>query len=113
MEETKKVEIKDAGIDKEVLEELAKENILNTLIDDKQIKRVEINFYCELLAELKHLDDSMNNLVNIFTICSHRQITEFFSGVKNNIKREQTVKNVEKIIEKSHKRPKKTKKSVE
>lgn len=113
MEETKKVDIQDAGIDKEVLEEIAKENILDSLTDDKQIKRVEINFYCELLAQLNHLDDSMNNLVNIFTICSNKQITEFFFGVKKKMKEEQMARNVEKIVEKSHKRSKKSKKSVE
>lgn len=112
MEETKKVEIKDAGIDKEVVEELAKENILDSLTDEKQIKRVEINFYCEMLAELKHLDNSVDNLANIFSICANRQITEFFSGVSENIKKEQVKKNVENIVEKSHKKPQKSKKSV-
>ena len=112
VEETEKVEVKDPGIDTAVVEELAKENIFNTLTDDKQIKRAELNFYCEMLAELDHLDQSMNNLVNIFTICSNKQITEFFNGINENIKKEQKIKNVEKIIEKSHKKPQKSKKSV-
>jgi hypothetical protein len=112
MEETKKIEVEDAGIDREIVEELAKENILNSLTDDKQIRRVEINFYCEMLAELKNLDNSVGNLVNIFSICANKQLTEFFSGVNDNIKKEQVKKNVENIVEKSHKKPQKSKKSV-
>ena len=112
MEETKKIEVEDAGIDREIVEELAKENILNSLTDDKQIRRVEINFYCEMLAELKNLDNSVGNLVNIFSICANKQLTEFFSGVNDNIKKEQVKKNVQNIVEKSHKKPQKSKKSV-
>lgn len=112
VENSQKVKIEDAGIDKEVVEELAKENIFHSLTDEKQIRRAELNFYCEMLAELDHLDQSMNNLVNILTICSNKQITEFFTGVSNKLKEEQKIKNVEKIIEKSHKKPQKTKKRV-
>ena len=112
MMEEKKVEVVDAGIDKDVLEELAKENILNSLADEKQIKRVELNFYCEMLAEVKNLAGFVNDMVNIFTICSNNQIIEFFSGINTNLKKEKVKKNVENIVEKSHKKPQKSKKSV-
>ena len=110
MEDKKKIEITDAGIDSDVLQELAKGNVLEAVKDDKQIKRAILNCMCEFLSEIKHLSQAADDFLNILTICSSDKLTDFFSKLQDNVKKEQTVLAVQEKVKQSHQKSKKTSK---
>lgn len=107
-----KLEVKDGGIDQDVLDLMVNEDVLGALEDDKQIKRVVLNCFCEFLAELKKVSKSVDDFMETISICSSKKIREFFAEVKDNTQKEVTRVNVAKKVAKSHQKSKKSTKSV-
>lgn len=103
---------KQAEIDEEVKEEIAKKQVDLGLSDEKQMRRTELNFYCELLSTLKGVNDKLDTLYNIVTIVSQDKIVEYFRLLDENVKAEEARQKTLQDVEKSHLKPKKSQKSV-
>lgn len=105
-------EIKEEGkIDKDVLDVMHEEDILKALSDDKQIKRVILNCFCEFLSEVKEMRKSVEDLVNQITICSADKLKSFFKELESNVSEEEKKMEVYDKAHRGHKKSKKTAKS--
>lgn len=105
--------IERADIDVDVLELMNDEEILASLKDDKLVKRFELNCFCELLSQIKSLQEQIDGLNSTLTICSVDKLNRFFKEVETNIEEEKKIAKIEQKIGESHKKPtKKSKKSV-
>ncbi|MEG1582231.1 MAG: hypothetical protein RR334_03680 [Clostridia bacterium] len=103
----KKTEIVDSGIDKDVLEIMASENIIDGMGDQTQINRVILNCFCELLSEVKDMTRSFDDFMSTLTICSADKLSDFFVKLRSNVEDEQKVQRVQNKVKKSHLKSKK------
>ena len=108
-QEEKKLDVKYAEIDQEVLDIAGKQDIFGVFEDEKQMRRVEFNFLCELLSELKNVTKSADDLVNTLTICANDKLVDFFSKVKTNFENEKTRVSAMEKVKKSHQKSTKKK----
>lgn len=109
MEEKKEL-IKQAEIDKDVIDELVKKNALDGIKDQRQINRVMLNFMCELLSELKHLNQAMDSYNELLTVVSSDKLQDFFTKLRSNVETAQKEDALQEKIHADHKKPRKTKK---
>ena len=96
-------EFEDAGIDKEMLDIIAKDNILSSIKDQTQLNRVEVNFQAETLRELKELSKALDKIDNLLNVVSADKLEAFFKETTENFKKEQ-----EKVNKSKKNSPKKT-----
>lgn len=94
-------------IDKDVLEVMKEEDILKAFSDEKQIKRVILNCFCEFLSEIKGLRSQVEDLVHTMTICSTDKLQSFFKELKTNVEDEEKRIDLQEKIKKSHQKSKK------
>lgn len=113
IEKKKQPEIQEAGIDKDVLEKMVKENVLTATKDDIQMNRVMLNCMCEMLSQFQQMNKAFAEFSNILSICGADKLTDFFKKLKVNVDNEVTRQNVQKQIKKSHKKAKKSDNVVE
>ena len=83
--EDKKVEVKKAGIDPEILDIMKQEDVLQSLSNEKDWKRVELNFACEMLGVVKEMNTAFNDMMNFLTICSADKLKSFFKELQKNV----------------------------
>jgi hypothetical protein len=88
-EPTKKLEIDEADIDKEVIDKAIRENIINKLDNETDMNRIILNALCELLVELRHLRDYTKEFSQMLSVCSAPKMQDFFIKVNKNLQREQ------------------------
>lgn len=112
IEEKAKVDIKLNEIDADVIQEIVKKNVLDSICEQKDINRVILNCLAECLSEIKHLSQAADDFVNILTICSNKKIADFFSEIKKNMGKEEKRAKTMEIIEKSHQKSKKITKNA-
>lgn len=107
-------EVKNEGkIDKEVLSVLSQEDIKAALADDKQIKRVVLNCFCEFLSEIKALRAQFDEFAQMISVCSADKLSSFFKEIQKNVGEETKKMELQEKIHESHKKStKKSKKSV-
>lgn len=110
--ENKEVEIKKAGIDKDVLDIMKQEDILATLNDEKLSKRAEMNFFCEMLSTIKDMNNAFSEFMNFLTICSADKLKSFFKELQTNVEDEKARINLQEKIKKSHLKAKNCKKTA-
>lgn len=108
--ENNEIKVTQATIDKDVLDIMKQKDVLDTLKSERDMKRLELNFACEMLSTVKELSTALNDLMNVLTICSADKLTEFFKEVKKNVTGEQKRVELQNKIKKSHLKPKKTQK---
>lgn len=108
--ENNNIEVKTATIDKDVLDIMKQEDVLSALKNEKDMKRLELNFACEMLSTIKELNNAINDLMNVLTVCSADKLTEFFKEVKKNVAGEEKRIDLQNKIKKSHLKPKTSKK---
>ena len=108
-ENVKNVEITEAKIDKEVLDIMKNEDILATMSDDKQIKRLILNCFCEFLSEIKGLRKDFDEFSQMISVCSADKLADFFKELHSNVAQEDKRLELRDKIAQSHK--KSTKKS--
>ena len=113
MENNKDVEVKKAGIDPDVLDIMKQKDILDTLKDEKFTKRAELNFFAEMLSSVKEMNNAFNEFMSFMTMCSADKLKGFFKELQANVEDEETRVNLQKKMEKSHLKPKSSKKSKE
>ena len=105
--ENKNVEVQKASIDKEVLDVMKSENVLKTLADDKKIKRLILNAFCEELSVLSELSKSVKTLSDTVRVCGAERLKDFFEKVQKNYAEEQKRAVVREKIAQGHKKSKK------
>lgn len=88
MSKNEDVKVKMAEIDEEVVEKIKRDNILAAVSNERLLRRAELNMMCELLGEVQKATKSIDEISNIFAVCAHDKITEFFAGVRENFEQE-------------------------
>lgn len=104
-------EVKRAGIDADVLEEMKRTDsqINAVLTDDTMCKRLIVRGLCELLSEFKQLHKDIDNLYEVMSVCGADKMTAFFREVSTNLQAEKTRATVRAKVSQSHKRTTKKK----
>lgn len=107
-----KVETTDAKIDKDVLDVMKNEDILKALEDDKQVKRLILNCFCEFLSEVKGLRKDFDEFSQMISVCSADKLADFFKELHSNVAKEEKRLELRDKMAQSHKKSsKKSKKS--
>ena len=107
-----KVETTDAKIDKDVLDVMKNEDILTAIGDDKQVKRLILNCFCEFLSEIKGLRRDFDEFSQMISVCSADKLADFFKELHSNVAKEEKRLELRDKIAQSHKKSsKKPKKS--
>ena len=107
-----KVETTDAKIDKDVLDVMKNEDILTAIGDDKQVKRLILNCFCEFLSEIKGLRKDFDEFSKMISVCSADKLADFFKELHSNVAKEEKRLELRDKIAQSHKKSsKKPKKS--
>lgn len=106
-----KVETTDAKIDKDVLDVMKNEDILTALGDDKQVKRLILNCFCEFLSEIKGLRKDFDEFSQMISVCSADKLADFFKELHGNVAQEEKRLELRDKIAQSHKKSSKKRKS--
>lgn len=113
-EKNKKPQVSEAKIDKDVLDIMKNEDVLKALSDDKQIKRVILNCFCEFLSEIKDLKREFEEFSQMISVCSADKLADFFKELKSNVSQEQKRIELHEKMSQSHKKStQKSKKSTQ
>lgn len=105
--ENKKVEVKSAGIDKDVLNIMTQEDVLTAISDEKQLNRFKMNLFCELLSQIKELRREFDDFMQMISVCSADKLANFFKELQTNVSEEEKRLNLHKKMSQSHQKPKK------
>ena len=110
--ENKEIEVKNAGIDPDVLDIMKQKDILDTLKDEKFSKRAELNFFAEMLSSVKDMNNAFGEFMNFLTMVSADKLKSFFKELQNNVEDEETRVKLQENIKKSHLKAKNCKKNA-
>ena len=106
-EKVTKVETTDAKIDKDVLDIMKNDEILSSMSDDKQVKRLILNCFCEFLSEIKGLRRDFDEFAQMISVCSADKLADFFKELHGNVAQEEKRLELRDKIAKSHLKSKK------
>ena len=104
MKQNTNIDVKPAGIDKEVLDIMSQEDIISTISDDKQMKRFMLNCFCEFLSQIKDLRKEFDEFMEMISVCSADKLAEFFKELQKNVETEEVALKVQEQIKKGHKK---------
>lgn len=107
MENNEKIKVESAGIDKDVLDIMTQEDVLKAISDETQMKRFELNFFCEFLSEIKGLRKDFDEFSQMISVCSAEKLADFFKELQGNVAQEQKRMELQEKISQSHKKSKK------
>lgn len=107
-EKVTKVETTDAKIDKDVLDIMKNDEILSSMSDDKQVKRLILNCFCEFLSEIKGLRRDFDEFSQMISVCSADKLADFFKELHGNISQEEKRIELKEKMAKSHQKSKKS-----
>ena len=108
MANNEEVKITESKIDKDVLDIMKNGNVLDTIEDPKLENRFILRYFCEYLSEQKKENALLSELARIVTMMSKDKLAEFYNGVKVGFAEEKKRADVQEIIAKGHKKPKKS-----
>lgn len=109
-EKETKIETTDGKIDKDVLDIMKNEEILMSMSDDKQVKRLILNCFCEFLSEIKGLRRDFDEFSQMISVCSADKLADFFKELHGNVAKEEKRLEIREKIAKSHQKSKKASK---
>lgn len=109
MENNEKIKVESAGIDKDVLDIMTQEDVLKAISDETQMKRFELNFFCEFLSEIKGLRKDFDEFSQMISVCSAEKLADFFKELQGNVAQEQKRIELQEKMSQSHKKSKKVK----
>lgn len=112
MENNEKIKVESAGIDKDVLDIMTQEDVLEAISDETQMKRFELNFFCEFLSEIKGLRKDFDEFSQMISVCSAEKLADFFKELQGNVAEEQKRIELQEKIARSHKKSKKSNKET-
>lgn len=106
----KEMEVKTTGgkIDRDVLDVMKQKDILDAIKNQKQANRLILNCFCEFLSEVKALHQSVDDLVQLLSVCSSDKLAAFFKELNSNVADEKKKIAVRQKIEQGHRKPKKS-----
>lgn len=107
MENNEKIKVESAGIDKDVLDIMTQEDVLKAISDETQMKRFELNFFCEFLSEIKGLRKDFDEFSQMISVCSAEKLADFFKELQGNVAQEQKRMELQEKMLQSHKKSKK------
>lgn len=107
MENNEKIKVENAGIDKDVLDIMTQEDVLKAISDETQMKRFELNFFCEFLSEIKGLRKDFDEFSQMISVCSAEKLADFFKELQGNVAQEQKRMELKEKMSQSHKKSKK------
>ena len=88
--ETKEqVEVKDNGINKEMLSKIVNEETIKAVKDNKLTKRALTNAFLELAEEFENLQKAVNSLYNVITTATGPFLANLFYDLNQNVKKEE------------------------
>lgn len=102
-----KIKVESAGIDKDVLDIMTQEDVLKAISDETQMKRFELNFFCEFLSEIKGLRKDFDEFSQMISVCSAEKLADFFKELQGNVAQEQKRMELQEKMSRSHKKSKK------
>lgn len=102
-----KVETTDAKIDKDVLDIMKNDEVMASISDDKQVKRLILNCFCEFLSEIKGLRRDFDEFAQMISVCSADKLADFFKELHGNVAQEEKRLELRDKIAKSHQKSKK------
>ena len=111
MENNEKIKVESAGIDKDVLDIMTQEDVLKAISDETQMKRFELNFFCELLSEIKGLRKDFDEFSQMISVCSAEKLADFFKELQGNVEQEKKRMELQEKMAQSHKKTKKSTKN--
>lgn len=111
-EKETKIKVTQASIDRDVLDIMKNEDVLTAIGDDKQIKRLILNCFCEFLSEIKGLRKDFDEFSQMISVCSADKLASFFKELQNNVVDEQKRIELQEKIGESHKKSKKSNKKT-
>lgn len=111
MENEKKIEKTEAKIDKDVLDIMKDEDVLKAVSDDKQVKRLILNCFCEFLSEIKGLRRDFDEFAQMISVCSADKLANFFKELNSNVSQETKRMELKEKMAKSHQKSKKSAKN--
>ena len=106
-EKVTKVETTDAKIDKDVLDIMKNDEVMASISDDKQVKRLILNCFCEFLSEIKGLRRDFDEFAQMISDCSANKLADFFKELHGNVAQEEKRLELRDKIAKSHQKSKK------
>lgn len=107
MEEKKTIDIREVGIDEDVLEQITKDDVNKIIKDPKLLNRAILNCFAECLSEIKKVTKILNQFNQTISIVSQEKLLDYFGELDKNIKQEEKRLTTQKIIKESHKKSKK------
>lgn len=102
-----KVETTDAKIDKDVLDIMKNDEVMASISDDKQVKRLILNCFCEFFSEIKGLRRDFDEFSQMISVCSADKLADFFKELHGNVAQEEKRLELRDKIAKSHQKSKK------
>ena len=111
-EEKAKNDVKEAEIDKEVLDIMNDEQIIASITDEKALARFRLNCFCELLSQISALKREVEELSQLISVASADKLTSFFKELQKNVDAEENRIELQKKMGESHKKSKKSAKKV-
>ena len=106
-EKVTKVETTDAKIDKDVLDIMKNDEVMASISDDKQVKRLILNCFCEFLSEIKGLRRDFDEFAQMISVCSADKLADFLKELHGNVAQEEKRLELRDKIAKSHQKSKK------
>ncbi len=103
---TKDVEIKDEGLDVDILDKVANGARESSCKDTKTFFRAMLNGLVELIDVTKDVEHSLEALNQTLIILNQEKVFDYYTTLSKNIKAEEKREKTMEIIEQSHKRKK-------
>jgi len=95
--------VEQAKIDNDVNETMLKEQIDLGVADETQIRRVELNFFAELLSQFREFNKNMENLYQTLNMVGADKLTQYFKEFSDNFKKEEQSVKLQNKLRQSHK----------
>lgn len=95
-------------IDKNAQEELNRKQVELGISDEKEMRRTELNFYCEYYSTLVKLNDKLESIASLISEIGAERIGDYLKKLSENVKEEEKRVALKNQIAKSHKKPKKS-----
>lgn len=94
-------------IDKDVLDVMKQDDILQAISDPKEANRLILNCFSEFLSEIQKLRKEIDDLSSVISVVGSDKIAEFFKQLSGNVQKEEKRLVYQDKVRESHRRPKK------
>jgi len=97
---------KQGQIDEDVKMDL-KQQVDLGLSNEKQMRRTELNYYCEFLSSLREMNKNLSELHNTINMLGEDKLMAYFKEVNENFRKEEANAKCRKKVSMEHQKPKK------